>query len=161
MGGGGGAPAPLGPELVIRWESAAPVQAATHLELPESLAGLYAISITGLPPEMMRMALAGRGGRGRGAEQPTAPVDPAVRQKELIDKLLHSVALTVKGRDPQSAVVVQQTKIAQTLVFGFEKTALPLTETDKEVLFTLKLGTISAKAKFEPKEMMFDGKLAL
>jgi hypothetical protein len=79
----------------------------------------------------------------------------------MIDKLLHSVSLSAKGRDPQSAVLVQQTKVDQALLFGFEQASLPITANDKEVLFTLKLGMITAKAKFEPKEMMFDGKLAL
>ena len=88
-------------------------------------------------------------------------MDPAARQKQAIDKLLHAVTLTAKGRDPQTAVVVQQTKASGSLIFGFEKKSLPLTEADKDVQFVMKLGMVTAKAKFEPKEMMFEGKLAL
>ena len=154
--------------MTIRWETAAPVHAATHLEIPESFKDLYAISVSGLPQQLLIVALTGGGrGRGRGrdggkeAPPEEAPVDPAVRQKQMIEKLLNSVSLSAKGRDPQVAVVVQQTKASQALIFGFERSSLPLTETDKDVIFTIKLGVLTAKAKFEPKEMMFEGKLAL
>lgn len=160
--------------MIIRWESAAPVLAATRLTMPPAFAELYAVGVAGLPPQMLMMALSGGGGRGRGRGRegggreggtPPAenqpPVDPVARQKEIVDKLLHAVSLSAKGRDPQAAVVVQQTTATQTLIFGFEKTALPLTAADKDLLFTLKLGALTVKAKFDPKEMMFDGKLAL
>ena len=156
--------------MTVRWESAAPMMAATHLELPETFAKLYAISITGLPPQMIAMALngGGRGGRGRGpggppdaSAPPQPPADPAVRQKEMVDKLLHSVTLSAKNRDPQSATMVMQTKVTQALIFGFEKISLPLTGSDKEVLFTLKLGMLTVKVKFEPRDMTFDGQLAV
>jgi hypothetical protein len=71
------------------------------------------------------------------------------------------VSLSVKGKDPQSAVVVLQMKSTQGLLFGFEKVSLPLTAADKEVLFTFKLSMIAAKAKFELKDMIFDGVLAV
>ena len=48
-----------------------------------------------------------------------------------------------------------------TLIFGFPKGALPLTAADKDVQFTMKLGPLTVKAKFEPKEMMFKGELAV
>jgi hypothetical protein len=178
-GGGGGdmappAPsAPQGPELVIRWESAAPMLAASHMELPDNVGSLYMISMTGMPPQMLAMALLGGGrGRGRGPGGPGAgaaaepgapppPVDPAAQQKELVAKLLRATTLTVKGHDPQIPIVVLQTKVAQSLLFGFEKSSLPLKVEDKEVLFTFKLPTISAKVKFGLKEMMMDGALAV
>lgn len=162
--------APQGPELIIRWETAAPVLAATHMEMPETFGALYGISVTGIPPQMIAMALsAGGRGRGRGgpagvgAPQPDAPppVDPAVRQKEMVARLLRSVSLTAKGRDPQSAVIVQQTKASQALIFGFEKASFPLTAADREVVFQIKLTVLTAKARFEPREMIFEGKLAV
>lgn len=80
----------------------------------------------------------------------------------MVAKLMQAVTLTAKGRDPQVAVMVLQTKASQALIFGFERKSLPLTEADKDILFTIKLGTmLNAKAKFDPKDMMFDGKLAL
>ena len=79
----------------------------------------------------------------------------------MIDKLLHAVTLTAKGRDPQQAVVVQQTRIQQALIFGFERSALPITVADKDLTLTLKLGMVNAKAKFDPKDMVYEGKIAL
>jgi hypothetical protein len=46
------------------------------------------------------------------------------------------------------------------MIFSFSKEALPLAAADKEVLFTLKLGA-TFKAKFELKEMMYGGQLAI
>jgi hypothetical protein len=50
---------------------------------------------------------------------------------------------------------------ASTYLFGFSKELLPLGVGDREVLFTLRTGLMSVKAKFEPREMLYHGKLAL
>jgi len=178
-GGGGGdmgpaAPAPQGPEVVIRWESAAPMLAATKFQLPPALADHYAISITGLPPVMLAMMLSGRGGRGgrgrgrdgaeEGAAQPeaeTQPADPAAEAKARQDRLLHAATLSAKNKDPQTADTVLQTADKQTIIFGFLKANLPLAPTDKDLEFNLKTGAGGFKAKFEPKEMMYKGALTV
>jgi hypothetical protein len=64
-GGGGFSAVQQGPEVVVRWENADPVLAATKLQLPPNLANHYAIGVTGLPPQMLAMALAGGRGGGR------------------------------------------------------------------------------------------------
>jgi hypothetical protein len=168
-GGGGnmGAPmaAPEGPEVVIRWESAAPVLEATKFKLPPPLADHYAVSITGLPPQALSLFFSGRGGRNRGgsdgAPSPEAeqqpPEDPAAAAKARQDRLLHAASLTAKNKDPQTADVVLQTNDKQTLIFGFQKAGFPLAPNYKDVEFVLKLGAMTFKAKFEPKEMMYKG----
>jgi hypothetical protein len=174
-GGGGGdmgaAPAPQGPEVVIRWESAAPVLAATKFQLPPALAGHYAISITGLPPQLLAMVLNGRGGRGRGREgaesgappdaEAQPPADPAAEAKARQDRLLHAATLSAKNKDPQTADTVLQTADKQTIIFGFLKANLPIAPTDKDLEFNLKFGPMTFKAKFEPKEMMYKGALTV
>jgi hypothetical protein len=207
-GGGGdmGAPgdfAPSGPQVVVRWESAAPFGDASGDKLPKALEGHYAISVTGVPQQILMMALGGgrggrggrggdgRGGDGRGGDsrggagregsvgpapapaaagapdgaqgpEASAPAeDPAARQKAMVARLLQSVSLTAKGRDPQGAELVLQTADKQTLIFGFAQKDLPLDVKDKDVLFTMKLGPLTVKAKFEPKEMMYKGSLSL
>jgi hypothetical protein len=165
--GGGdtaGPPGVEGPEVVIRWENAKPLLDATKLKLPPALDNHYAVSITGLPPEMI--AAFGRGG-GRGrlvregqTPQPDASEDPAARQKAMIDRIKAAASLTVKGKDPLTADLLLQTMDKQTMIFGFPKEALPLAAADKEVVFTLKLTAIF-KVKFELKEMMYGGQLAV
>jgi hypothetical protein len=156
----GGAEAP---EVVIRWESAQPLRSAARVELPAELRDRYTISVTGLPPRMILLGLprpAARGREGRG-EAPAMPQDPAARQKFEVDTILSETTLTVKGHDPRAADAMLRTTDAQTFLFGFPKQNLPLAATDKEVVFTMKLGPLTIKARFEPKEMMFDGQLAV
>jgi hypothetical protein len=178
-GGGGFSAVQQGPEVVVRWENADPVLAATKLQLPPNLANHYAIGVTGLPPQMLAMALAGgRGGgrRGRGRigqaadEQPPAdaapatpptPEEQAAEVKARQDRLLNSVTLAAKGKDPQHADLVMQTSDKQTLIFGFPKEILPLAAADKDVEFVMHVGAMTIKTKFEPKEMMFKGALSL
>ena len=152
------------------------------MKIPADLADHYVISLTGLPPQMLAMMLAGgggRGGRGGGAGgrggrdgggreggppaevQPQPQEDPAARQKAMIDRLLHSVTLSAKGRDPQNADLIRQSSGNQTLIFGFPKQSFPLTASDKDVQFIMKLGSLTVKAKFEPKDMMFKGAVAV
>ena len=79
----------------------------------------------------------------------------------MIDRLLHSVTLSAKGRDPQNADLIRQSSGNQTLIFGFPKQSFPLTASDKDVQFIMKLGSLTVKAKFEPKDMMFKGAVAV
>ena len=167
-GSGGPVAAPQGPEVVIRWESAAPVLAATKFQLPEPLADHYAVSITGLPPQMLMMAAmgAGRAGRrGRESGPPEteapAPADPQAEAKARQERLVHSATLSVKNHDPESADVVMQTADKQTVIFGFAKANLPLAASDKDVEFVMRAGPATFRAKFEPKEMMYKGSLTV
>ena len=65
---------------------------------------------------------------------PPAPSTPE-QQAELVkareERLLHSVSLSAKGKDPQNADSVMQTSDKQTLIFGFPKSALPLAPNEK------------------------------
>ena len=47
------------------------------------------------------------------------------------------------------------------LLCAFSKELLPLTSTDKDVLFALDTEQFSIKARFDLKEMIYRGKLAL
>ena len=162
--GGRGGAAPLGgtggpqaPEVIIRWESALPLLAATKSRLPPELENRYTIGVTGLPPQMILLGLTPPGGRGH----MPLPQDPAARQKAEINAILSETSLTAKGHDPVIADVMLRTTDAQTFLFGFPKQDLPVTLSDKEVLFAMKLGILTIKAKFDPREMTFDGQLAV
>lgn len=150
------------PEVVIRWESAQPLLLATKSPLPPDLDNHYTISMSGLPPQMFLLALT-RGGRGRSAAPPDAPdaaARQAVHQRDEIDTILSVTTLTVKGRAPQNADVMLRTTDAQTFLFGFSKSN-PLAVADKEAVFSIKLGVLTIKAKFDLREMMFDGNLSV
>jgi hypothetical protein len=45
--------------------------------------------------------------------------------------------------------------------FGFAKEFMPLTSTDKDVTFALNTAQLELKARFDPKEMLYLGKLAV
>jgi hypothetical protein len=173
---GGGMPVQQGPEVVIRWENATPVMQATKLQLPPALENHYAIGVTGLPGQMLAMVMnarpSGGGGRNRGgrdkgeqrpAEAPPAapqtPEEQAAQAKARQDRLLNSVTLAAKGKDPQHADLVMQTSDKLTLIFAFPKDVLPLAASDKDVEFTMHAGPMTIKAKFEPKDMMYKGAL--
>jgi hypothetical protein len=153
--GGRGAEAP---EFLIRWESAQPLMALQKEPFPHELLGRYVISVTGLTPQMILLGV-GRAGRGRGDAPPSqANVDPRRAEAE---QIFSGITLSVKGRDPQNAAAMMRTVDMQTYLFGFPKEHLALEPSDKEALSALKLGPLSLKAKFELKDMMFAGQLAV
>jgi len=148
------------PEVIVRWASAQPLMALEKEPFPHELQGRYVISVTGLSPQMIQLGI-GRRGRGRsGAE--AAPPQPNVDPRRAeIEQIFSETTLTVKGHNTQNAVAMMRTADSQTYLFGFPKEPLPIAPSDKEALFTLKLGPLTIKAKFELKEMMFAGQLAV
>ena len=88
------------------------------------------------------------------AGPPAAPADPTAG-------LRRGATLTAKGKEVQNSDVVMAMNNNMTVLFAFAKEALPLTVADKEVEFDLKLGNLSAKAKFSLKDMMYGEQLAL
>jgi len=140
------------PEVVVCWQSAPPLLEATKLELPEQFANHYAVSVAGIPLSTLAKAL------NDGGE---APEDPAARQKAAVDRLLAGTTLIVKSRPPVAADLLVQSQDKQSLIFAFLKPGLALTQNDKEVNFEMSLRTIKVNAKFELKEMVYKGGLAL
>lgn len=141
-----------GPEVVVCWESATPVLEATKVELPEQFGNHYAVSVGGIPLSTLAKALHDGG---------EAPEDPAARQKAAVDRLLAGTTLTVKGRPPLAADLMVQSLDKESLIFAFHKPDLTLTQNDKDVAFEMSLRTIKIYAKFELKDMLYKGGLAL
>ncbi|MGD1071360.1 MAG: hypothetical protein ABSB15_14560 [Bryobacteraceae bacterium] len=163
----GGGPAPMSPgvsgsqniDVVVRWESAKPLLEATKVALPQPFENHYAVSISGLPLKVLQMALTDTGDSKEGdAPQPD---DPAARQKAMVDHLLAATTLTPKGRPPVPSDLMLQSADKQSLIFAFQKHTLPLAETDKDVTFDVNLPSLKVKAKFELKDMLYQGTLAL
>jgi hypothetical protein len=139
--GPGSAPASKG---TIRWESAKPVLEALKTSLPDAFAGHYVISVNGFPLHDRRQ---------RDEEQ-----------EDMLERLKAFTTLEPKGkRAAQPGVVQQQQAIAggASLLFGFSKELLALDRDDKEVTFSTRLGPLALKTKFELKDMVYRGALAL
>jgi hypothetical protein len=130
------------PSAVVTWESALPLFDAMKYRLPADFIGHYVIGVKDLP------ILVDAGPERQSAAQ-------------LVDWLKNSATLRAKSRDPVEAGVVTTSRGGSMVLFGFLKELLPLTQKDKEVVFALDTNQLALKAKFEPKEMMYQGKLAL
>jgi hypothetical protein len=139
--------------VTIRWESAQPVLDATRETFPADFANHYVIAVAGLPVEW-GLERAARGHR-------TPDADPSVRLSDLVERLKAGATLEAKDKEPEGAGVVRRAPSDEAWLFGFSRELLPLTAADKDIQFALTSGPMMVKAKFEPKEMMYRGRLAL
>ena len=136
----------------VRWESAQPVLDALKSPLPDAFANHYVIAVIGFP-------LPG-GQRRYQAEDGDNP--PRRSQDDALDNLKQFTTLQPRGKElAQAGVVQQQTSSNSNLLFGFSKDSLSLTKDDKEVSFSTTLGRLVIRAKFNPKEMLYRGQLAV
>jgi hypothetical protein len=135
--------------VIVRWESAEPIRMAMVSTLPRGFEDRYAIGVSNIPPEAMN---AGR----RGQDGTPQTLETMLRDLEA------AATLETPGKDPAGAGIVRRIPGAEsTYVFGFAKEFLQLTERDREALFTLRTPHVSVKTRFNLKEMIYRGKLAL
>jgi len=150
-GGGGRRGGTTSYEGIVRWESAAPILAAMKAPLPEQFAEHYVISVTGLP--LFGAAI----NQANGEEPQRRPTED-----DAYDKLKQFTRLEPHGRDGvQAGVVHRQVSSNASFLFGFSKETLQLTAADKEFIFSTNLGQLAVKAKFELKDMLYHGELAI
>jgi hypothetical protein len=133
-------------DATVCWESAQPVRDALKYPVPADFADRYAIGVTGLP-------LTSEGDRRRDRS--------AATQDDMLDRLKSGASLTAKNRESEQAGVVQRARGGSVILFGFLKELLPLTEADKDVVFLLNTDEFKVTAKFNPKEMIYRGMLAV
>jgi hypothetical protein len=119
----------------VKWESALPVLSATGIPLPSDFQDHYVVGVSGLQI-------------------------PRAQRPAMLELLRNSTYLE-KGKEQTQPGIVEYSKDGATIFFGFAKELFPLTAADKEVQFTINTGDLRVKAKFELKEMMYKGKLAL
>jgi hypothetical protein len=136
--------------VLVRWESAQPIQDAGQSPSIQGLIGRYVISVTNIPPGVMNRPRRG----ARGGDGPT--------QEDLLAELQGAATLESPGRDPAGAGAVRHMAGSENnYLFGFSRELLLLNGAEKEVTFVLHTARVSVKAKFEPRNMMYRGKLAL
>jgi hypothetical protein len=160
MGGGGmgrrggmGRPGAGGQSYkgTVLWESAKPIVLAKKTEIPKAFDNHYVISVSGIPLG---------GGRRR---QQSQDDDSSQSSQDMLDRLKQVTFLEPKGRrDAQPGVVQQPVSGSYGSVwFGFDRDFLNLKAEDKEASFTTQFGQLTIKAKFNLKDMMFKGELAI
>jgi len=70
--------------------------------------------------------------------------------------------LVTKNRQPLEAAGAQvQRENSTVYLFGFAKEGLSITRDEKEVVFTTHMGNLAFTARFNPKDMLFHGELAV
>jgi hypothetical protein len=138
-GGGGGKGGMREIKTVVRWESAGPMREALKKKAADDKH--YVISVAGL-----RMP-----GQQGG--------DAAERRQAMAARLRESTTLAVKGKEPCAPESVEAA--GQKILLRFSRESLPIQASDKEAVFTVRMGPIEVKAKFALKEMTWKGQLAL
>jgi hypothetical protein len=140
---------------VVMWQSAQPILDALKTPLPEAFANHYVIGVSGftLP-------------RARRQQDEDSGDNSSTQSRQSDDDRLSNLkqfaTLQPKGRDLLQAGVVQlQANSLNSLLFGFSRDGFDISRDDKEVEFHCKLGNLLIKARFDPKEMTYHGKLAV
>jgi hypothetical protein len=154
MGGGrrgGGMSAPgQSYKGIVRWESAKSIRDGLKTELPENLANHYVISVGGIPLDA--------GSRSRNQSQD----DSSQSDQDKLDRLKSVTLLSPKEkRDLQPGIVIQKPAGYGDVYFAFAKDLVTLRPEDKEVTFSTQFGTVQVKTKFNLKDMLYHGELAV
>jgi hypothetical protein len=177
---GGGIGGPGGPrdrgqparsfKATVRWESAKPILEALKSPLPDAFANRYVISVSGLPLNSSGRSRSQDDDDGdlssrtsRRQAQDNDDVDSSSRStQDMLDQLKSLTSLTPKGRhDAQPGVVQQLSSGNGSVLFGFSKEILDLKPEDKEATFSTRFDRLNVTAKFNLKEMLYHGALAL
>jgi hypothetical protein len=139
----------------VRWESAKPVLEALKTQLPDSFADRYVLSVSGIPLPNSR--------RGSRDDDDTDSNSNSESTRDMLDRLKSVTSLDPKGKvEAQAGVVEQQTTAGLgTILFGFSKSILSLKPEDKEVTFSTQFGRVEVRTKFNLKDMLYRGELAL
>lgn len=158
MGGGGGMEgggAPRMPEVkaLVRWETALPVLDAAKRKLPKEAEGSYIISVSGLQG-MRRGGLPEGKGGDTNPEQARARMEGRMRESTKIERKKHE-PLT-----PETVRVLEQGQ-SRAFLFTFPKSKDPITAEEKEVTFVTRVGPMEVRAKFQLKDMLYQGQLQL
>ena len=166
MGGGGGMSGDMGggpeamerPQVAVRWESGEPFRQASlkaqspHAKQVEEWSKeFYVVSASGM--SMMR-----GGRRGAGPDQRTQP-DPA-RMEQMQQRMKDATLLKRKGKDPLAPARVELLREPEGMTMVFRGPE-PIDAADRELSFETAFGPMQVKSKFNLKDMIYNGKLAL
>ena len=159
---GGGRRAGATYKGTVRWESAQPILDALKNPAARCLCQALCDRRPRHPPDRRPAARGRTDGRSGFAQALQLRTDPPRFPRRTIDNLKQCTTLQPKGREMVQPDVVQQMTPGGTyFLFGFAKDRLDFGKNDHEVAFATRLGRIPVKAKFDMKEMLYHGKLAV
>lgn len=143
--GGGGPGGPPEFNILVRWDSAFPVRLASK-NSPDAATDYYLIFMSGLP-------MIGN------PEQVPDDQDSG----RLTGQLKSATSLQRKGKDPiyPDRVATVESSGQKGILFSFPRSPGTIAVSDKEVTFVTAMGPLRIKAKFNLKEMMYQGHLEL
>jgi len=162
-------------QVVIRWQSAAPVQqalakqqgsATATAEAPATPNAQAQATPAASPDTDYIIAVAGlpdwQGGRRQdaGGNSGSSGQSDEDRRQAFLDRMKESTTLTAKGKSPLGPEKVERAADG-TILFYFPKSEQPLSLDDNDVEFATRLGPMDLKHKFKLKDMKYQGKLAL
>lgn len=115
--------------------------------------GEYLISVSGFPERSQPR----RGGYGREFQ-----AGQSGGGSDLAGRLQQNAKLEMKDKPVLHPGKVERLQgPGQAILFHFDRGELPITVSDKEVLFTLRLGAMDVTAKFSPKTMVYRDRLSV
>jgi hypothetical protein len=135
--------------VMVRWESAKPVQLAGGRNLPEETAQYYVILLLGMP--LMRPRADGKN---------ESEADP---NQGMLEEIKRTSRIERKDKEaiPCAHLLTGKGERATELLLFFPKSADPITTADKEVTVACRFGSFQLSVRFPLKEMMFGGSLEL
>jgi hypothetical protein len=116
----------------VRWDSAKPMLEASKIKLPEKMDHHYILRVDGFPVG-----------------------------DENVDELKQAATIQPKNKEIAGCAAVEKNGSGSSWYFGFSKDTITLAPDDKEVDFTARIGRYLVKAKFNLKEMLYHGELAV
>jgi hypothetical protein len=116
----------------VRWDSAKPMMEASKIKLPEKMDHHYILRVDGFP--------AG---------------------EENLDELKQAATIQPKNKEIAGCAAAEKNGSNSSWYFGFSKDTITLAPDDKEVDFTARIGRYLVKAKFNLKDMLYHGELAV
>jgi hypothetical protein len=127
-------------EVVVSWESAAPMLLARRQPLLEEFRDRYAIRISGLPAQTFM---------------------PDTGYPPLIFRLLGGATLEAGVRRHETADYVLRMPEKKALIFAFPMAGLPLSKSDHFASFSLNLNEMMIRVRFDLRSMRFHNQPAV
>ena len=145
LSGRGGPSGFSAPNIRVRWESAQPMLDALKTRIPPEFDGHYVLGVMNLPIPGIR---------------PSGRAGDAAAPDDVLERAQNGATLEVKGKGVVESGIARRARGGEILL-GFAKDVLPIAATDREIIFGMAMERFSLKAKFDAKDMMYRGKLAV